>query len=243
MTESISRAFTGDIEVRASAEGRTIAGIIVPWDRKARVSDGGPSYDEMFRRGSLAKTIHERADRVKFLSQHNSRTNPLGVARVLREDASGAYGEFVVSKTQAGDEALELVRDGALDSFSVGFTPVKHEKRDGVVVRTEVRLNEVSLVTFPAYEDARVLAVRNSAAADLIARGYTPESVERALDEGDLTVLVWAGDKPADLTPATTADGQPERSHDNVDEPASATPDAINRHRHSRKIAREKGII
>ena len=136
MTESISRAFTGDIEVRASAEGRTIAGIIVPWDRKARVSDGGPSYDEMFRRGSLAKTIRERADRVKFLSQHNSRTNPLGVARVLREDAAGAYGEFVVSKTQAGDEALELVRDGALDSFSVGFTPVKHEKRDGVEIHS-----------------------------------------------------------------------------------------------------------
>jgi HK97 family phage prohead protease len=228
MTDNISRAFTGDIEVRASAEGRTIAGIIVPWDQKARVSDGGPSYDEMFRRGSLAKTIRERADRVKFLSQHNARTNPLGVARVLREDAAGAYGEFVVSKTQAGDEALELVRDGALDSFSVGFTPVKHEKRDGVVVRTEVRLNEVSLVTFPAYEDARVLAVREALAA---------------FGEDDTEELRRMVAEALDLTPATTADGQPERSHEPVDEPASATPDAINRFRHLRRIAREKGII
>ncbi len=131
MTDTLARAFAGDIEVRASGEGRTIAGIFVPWERSASVSDGGPVYREMFQRGSLSKTIAERGSRVKFLSQHSSRTNPLGRATLLREDAAGAYGEFVVSKTQAGDEALELVRDGALDSFSVGFTPVKHERRDG----------------------------------------------------------------------------------------------------------------
>ena len=34
------------------------------------------------------------------------------------------YGEARVSKTAAGDEVLELVRDGALDSFSVCFQPI-----------------------------------------------------------------------------------------------------------------------
>jgi hypothetical protein len=67
----------------------------------------------------------------------------------------------VVSKTTAGDEALELLRDGALDSFSVGFAPIRHVKRDKVTVRTEVALREASLVTFPAYEDALVQAVRS----------------------------------------------------------------------------------
>ena len=159
---NITRHFEPDLEVRAAGDGRTIAGIVVPYERVARVSDGGPSYDEMFRRGAFSKTIKERGNRVKLLSQHNSRTNPLGRAVELREDAAGLFGEFRVSKTQAGDEALELVRDGALDSFSVGFAPVNHVTENGVRVRTEVKLREASLVTFPAYEDALVTGVRST---------------------------------------------------------------------------------
>lgn len=227
MTDALSRAFAGDIEVRNDGTGRTIEGIFVPWDTSARVSDGGPSYDEMFQRGSLSKTIAERGSRVKFLAQHISRQNPLGRAVELREDGAGAFGRFAVSKTQAGDEALELVRDGALDSFSVGFTPVKHEKRNGVVVRTEVRLNEVSLVTFPAYEDARISAVRDA----LAAFGEDTEELRRMFAEA------------LNLTPATTDDGQSERTHDNDGEPTPVTPDAIIRFRRLRHLAREKGII
>lgn len=160
MSSFVSRAFAADLEVRSAGDGRTIHGIVVPFDHVARVSDGGPSYDEAFQRGAFAKTIVERGDRVKLLSQHASRTNPLGKALTLREDAAGLYGEFYVSRTAAGDEALELVRDGALDSFSVGFAPVKHEKRGRVTWRTEVALREASLVTFPAYDGALVGGVR-----------------------------------------------------------------------------------
>lgn len=160
MSELISRAFSADLEVRADSTGRTIHGVIVPFERVARVSDGGPSYDEMFRFGSFTKTIRERGDRVKLLSQHDARSNPLGRATLLREEPAGLYGEFLVSRTTAGDEALELVRDGALDSFSVGFTPIKHVMERGVKVRTEVGMRESSLVTFPAYADALVGGVR-----------------------------------------------------------------------------------
>ncbi len=161
MTEALSRAFVADIEVRADATGRTVHGIVVPFGQVARVSDGGRPYDEMFQQGAFAKTIQERGDRVKLLSQHNSRSNPLGRAVALREDAVGLYGEFRVSKTAAGDEALELLRDGALDSFSVGFTPIKHRADGRTTVRTEVGLREASLVTFPAYEGALIAGVRS----------------------------------------------------------------------------------
>lgn len=160
MSEALSRAFVSDIEVRADGTGRTVHGIVVPFDRVARVSDGGPSYDEAFQRGAFAKTIQERGDRVKLLSQHNARSNPLGRATLLREESPGLYGEFHVSKTSAGDEALELLRDGALDSFSVGFSPIKHRMDGRTRVRTEVGLREASLVTFPAYEGALIGGVR-----------------------------------------------------------------------------------
>lgn len=160
MSESLSRAFVSDIEIRSGGDGRTVHGIVVPFDQVALVSDGGRPYKEAFQRGAFAKTIAERGNRVKLLSQHQSRLNPLGRATLLREDAAGLYGEFRVSATSAGDESLELVRDGALDSFSIGFKGIKHADRNGVKWRLEVRLREASLVTFPSYEGALVGGIR-----------------------------------------------------------------------------------
>lgn len=227
MTDFLSRAFTGDLAIRADSTGRTICGIVVPFERVARVSDGGPAYDEAFQRGAFTKTIAERGDRVKLLMQHNAH-EPIGRAITLREDAAGLYGEFAVSRVAAGDEALELVRDGVIDSFSVGFRPIKHTRREGVTWRTEVGLRESSLVTFPAYEDARLAGIR--AAFDAL-----PESEREAF------LAMWASAR--DLTTATTADGQTEREHDTTDEPASATQDVMSTHRSLRALARERGIL
>ena len=156
---TITRSYAADLSIRADGDGRTVAGIVVPFDTEARVSDGGRPYDERFQRGAFAKTIAERGDRVKLLMQHDSH-EPIGRATLLREDTAGLYGEFRVSAVPAGDQALELVRDGVIDSFSVGFAPVKHARDGDVTVRTEVALREASLVTFPAYDSARILSMR-----------------------------------------------------------------------------------
>ena len=72
---------------------------------------------------------------------------------------------FHARPSVAGDEALEEARDGYLPGMSVGFVPVQHRRgRDGVREIVEARLLEVSLVPIPAYEGARVLAVREAAA-------------------------------------------------------------------------------
>jgi uncharacterized protein len=162
MTQTLHRFAPLDLEVtRSTTEGRTVCGIVAPFDVVALVNDGAGPYKEALKRGAFTKTIQERGDKVKFLAHHDKRSNPLGKATLLREDAAGLYGEFYVSKTAAGDEVLELVRDGALDAFSVGFLPIRHAKSSaGVVERTEVALREVSVVTFPAYADAVVTAVR-----------------------------------------------------------------------------------
>lgn len=230
---NLARAFAADIEIRSDGTGRTVHGIVVPFGRTARVSDGGPSYEEGFERGAFAKTIAERGDKVKLLAQHDWRTWPLGRATLLREDAGGLYGEFHVSSTRAGDEALELVRDGAIDSFSVGFSPIKHVKRDRVTWRTEVGLREASLVTFPAYETALVGGVRSL---------FGEMSDE---DRAELIRLVTEATNLRTTTPAepeslgTSTDAAP------VDEPATdATPlDVSKTFRSLRRLAREKGVL
>lgn len=148
-----------DLEIRS--DGRTLYGIAVPYDQVATVNDGRGNYQEMFRRGSFAKTLQEGGARVKLMANHDARRFPIGKATNLREDAHGLVGEFRVSETRDGDEALQLVRDGVLDAFSVGFRPVKHVRNNaGVVERHEVDLREVSVVAFPAYAGAGIAGVR-----------------------------------------------------------------------------------
>jgi HK97 family phage prohead protease len=158
--EPFTRDFATDLSIRADGTGRTVAGIVVPYDTVARVSDGGRPYDEAHQRGSFAKAIADRGDRVPLMLHHD-RTRPIGKATLLREDAAGLYGEFAVSNIPEGDQAIELVRDGVLDSFSIGFVPVKSFKdKAGVTIRTENHLREASLVTFPAFDTARITALR-----------------------------------------------------------------------------------
>ena len=129
---------------------------------------------------------------------------PLGCATLLREDRVGLYGEFRVSNTTDGNNALELIRDGVLDSFSVGFTPVKHVMEGGVKVRTDVKLREVSVVTFPAYADAVVTGIR----AELLG-ALSDEQVQSVL--AALNLRATTPDEDSEHDPATTplADSEP----------------------------------
>jgi HK97 family phage prohead protease len=152
-----NRSYDVDLEFRASGDGRTIFGIAVPYNKEQRI---GASLIEVFRKGVFADVIRA-PHRVKLLRGHGE-NNVLGRATLLKETDEGLYAEFKISKTRQGDEALELVKDGALDQLSVGFMPIKNKKReDGVLERIKAHLAEVSLVTFGAYgEMASVTGVR-----------------------------------------------------------------------------------
>ena len=168
---SITRATPADLELRGS-DGRTIAGIAVPFDSPARIRDLDGEYVETFDRHAFDRTLAERGpEKVKFLIQHEGHNLPVGRAVTLRPEARGLFGEFHVSKTERGDELLELVKDGAVDALSVGFrlirdrwSPARDQRRV-----LEAALNEVSAVGFPAYEAARIEAVRAATQPNLLA--------------------------------------------------------------------------
>ncbi len=147
----------------SAVDGRRVFGVVVPYGTATEVSDPGRpgSYREVMAPGVFARSIAERGHKVKLLRDHD-RTSVLGRASRLEERPEGLFAEFVVSDTVAGNEALALARDGALDGFSVGFRPLRHRvDDDGTVVRLEAALLEVSLTAFPAYADAAVAGVRS----------------------------------------------------------------------------------
>lgn len=171
MSEILRRATPVDFEVRDDGGdgGRLICGICVPFNQPAEIRSASGSYVETFRPGSFERTIRERSGSIKLLAQHDSRSFPVGRAQRLVEDPRGLYGEFRVSRTNAGNELLTLVKDGAVDALSVGFSAQRDQWTPDhrAVDRLEVKLHEVSAVTFPAYADALISAVRSAELVEL----------------------------------------------------------------------------
>lgn len=112
--------------------------------------------------GVFAKSIKEAfpAGKIKVLWQHR---DPLGMPVEMSEDSKGLYVKGKISKTMLGNEAIELISDGVVDSMSVGFRLVK-DKFDydahGVRHIREGILMEFSPVTFPANEQAIITGLK-----------------------------------------------------------------------------------
>jgi HK97 family phage prohead protease len=158
----LTRAVEAGLELRGG-DGRTVTGLAAPFDSPTEIHENGRRITEVIRRGAFKRTIAERGGRVKFLAQHNTRAMPLGRASVLREDPRGLYMEARISQTRAGDEALSLIEDGALDGLSIGFEIVRDDfdPDTNTLTLRELKLHEISLVNFPAYSDALVSGVRS----------------------------------------------------------------------------------
>ena len=212
---NLIRDFVADIEIRSDGTGRTVHGILVPYNTPARVSDGGPAYEEMFAPGAFARDIEARNGDyrgVKFLYQHQH-DEPIGRAVELRDDAAGLFGALRVAKTSKGDEVLELLREGVLDSFSIGFRPIDPAPGDPLninepVVRVKAGLRETSVVTFPAYAGALIAGVRAIEPTDHHGEEVAVVEVGTTEPDGVRTDQPTADPDPADeatplgLTPA-----------------------------------------
>jgi HK97 family phage prohead protease len=149
---------------------------IVPFETKAVSDDRSfegygsvfgvkDSYADVVAKGAFAHTLEgrNRAGRAPALLWQHDPSMPIGVYTDMREDDTGLFVKGRFSRTTKGDEAYELLKDGALSGLSIGFTTTKSsmDEKSGIRTLTEIDLWEVSLVTFPANQAARVTAVKS----------------------------------------------------------------------------------
>lgn len=149
------------LELRADGDGRTLTGLAVPYGQTSHnvPHPGG----EQFAPGAFKRSLdHARSAgrRLKLFRGHQHDT-AVGVAIEAEDTAEGVLTAFHIADTDAGNAALAEVREGVLDSLSVGFRAIREKVIDGVRVVTEAALHEVSLVALPAYEGARITGLRD----------------------------------------------------------------------------------
>lgn len=106
--------------------------------------------------------VNTKARSVKMLWQHRS-GEPIGTYPQLKDTPAGleCHGK-IVTKTQRGAEAHELMKAGAIDGLSIGgFTRAdSYDAKTGVRTITQFELWEISVVTFPMNSAARIGAVK-----------------------------------------------------------------------------------
>jgi HK97 family phage prohead protease len=198
----LSAGFALDVEAEAGETSgrREISGLAAPYQQTATVS-GGASV--MFAPGSLP--VDGKAP--KLFMYHDS-SQPVGLVTERREAADGSGMLFTakIAATTAGDEALQLAKEGVLDSVSVGVDVIdSYQMEDGTTVITSADWRELSLVPIPAFASATITDV--AAAADT-----TPDTENDQIPskEHEVSEVEAAGPEAAPTAPVIFA--QPKKA-------------------------------
>lgn len=142
-------------------EARTITGLVLPYGVLAQRTSMGAIR---FSAGSLKH--HPDLKRIKLLLDHDP-AQAVGYATAVDQTGEGVVVSFHLPAGPEGDDALAKAANGIRDGLSIGADLTMHAKSaDGRVTEvTEATLNEVSLVSLPAFSDSRVHTVRASQTA------------------------------------------------------------------------------
>ena len=178
MSETRTITVTADeIEIRAADEGQrpTIHGYAAVFNSLSvpLMGRNGKPFREKIAPGAFTEHLLGRPD-IRALWNHNP-DMPIGRTKNgslrVAEDHRGLRIEIDPPDTTWGRDAIEAIRSGVVDGMSFEFAVDADEwapAADGGQIRTlrKARLNEVSPVTFPAYQSTEV-GVRSEAVGDM----------------------------------------------------------------------------
>lgn len=144
--------------------------------------------DDTILPGAFKKSLHKHPPKkVKMLFGHDQGAM-IGVWESIKEDSKGLFvkGRLLLQLPKA-QEAFILLKEGVLDSMSIGFSTEREEpdRKKGGFARKLLELNlfEISLVAIPAQAGALVTSVKQMSPEEII----TKTDLENALRNAEFS--------------------------------------------------------
>jgi len=159
-----------DFEIKSLNEDGTFEGL---------ASTFGPpadAYGDIVEEKAFDKTISDHGGEIVILWQHDTR-EPVGLGQIeKRADGLWMKGQLELG-LETAKKAYVSLKARLVKSLSIGFQTIRKRTEKSVRYLEEIKLYEVSLVTFPANQRALVTDVK-SAMTD-------------RLDEMEISAKVW----------------------------------------------------
>lgn len=148
------------------------------------------SYDDIVVPGAFENSLaawKAKSAMPAMLWQHNM-SEPIGIYTEIREDDVGLFvkGRLLIDDDPLAKRAHAHMKAGSLTGLSIGYVlkDWEYDRTKEAFLLKEIDLWEVSPVTFPSNDEARVSDVKSA-----FARGETPsqKSIERVLRDVGLS--------------------------------------------------------
>jgi len=185
-------------DIQADEGRRLISGKILPFNNEIGYTNVGRVK---FRSGSVQ---WDDAKKVKFLLEHDSK-NPLGRAQSIMAQDDALYATFKVSATSRGNDALIEASEDLRSGLSVGVEVLDSKQVGNTLEIISARLEEVSLVSNPAFKSAEVLEVAASE-VDVVEENNNESEASQVENTTPETVAPEAVETPVEASrPTITA--------------------------------------
>ncbi|MEG3165546.1 HK97 family phage prohead protease [Sphingomonas sp. PB2P19] len=145
-------AFDYNLEVKAIADDGEIEGLAI----SVGTLDEGK---DIVAPGAVTRALAGRKSLPMLLFHDHKR--PVGVWNTFRETSDGLEVKGRFSSSQAGREAREDARSGALGGLSMGFRTLRHKFEGKARHLLDFALDEISLVTVPMNRLTLVSSVKD----------------------------------------------------------------------------------
>lgn len=198
----------------ASRGGVNIEG----WANKAVVDRGG---DIINKEAWNLDNFHKNA----MILYNHDRDKPIGKAIKVEPRDEGLYIKARISGSSDPEitKIRDLIREGILNTFSVGFDCKREEKSEGGVNEIkEAELFEVSVVTLPMNQDSTFTVSKKLEDVKTMALDYAKKMEDEEMPKED------APDEDAPVEGAPDEDVPAEDDKKEIDEETQAALDAFN---------------
>jgi HK97 family phage prohead protease len=146
------------MELKASGEQGTFSGY-------GSIFGNVDLHGDIVEKGAFTETLKERPiEHVGLYWMHDPR-EPIGKWSIMEEREQGLWveGKLTLGVSRAR-EVYELMKDGAVTGLSIGYRTRKYDLdgENDIRILKDVELFEVSAVSGPANEEARIAGVKSA---------------------------------------------------------------------------------